>query len=134
MTTIHITPETSLKQIQDEFHQKFPFLKLVFFKTGHAAGEASSIDDVMPSNQTIREAGNFDGTAEFSIDGHTLVKNLEAGFQEHYGISVQVFRRSGTVWLMTSSTDSWSLAKQNETGKFDGSEVEVEVPDFREKD
>jgi hypothetical protein len=29
---------------------------------------------------------------------------------------VQVFRKSGNVWLETSATDAWSLKQQNQEG------------------
>jgi hypothetical protein len=33
-----------------------------------------------------------------------------------YGLSVQVFRKSGNVWLETSATDNWTLRQQNNEG------------------
>ena len=34
-----------------------------------------------------------------------------------FGLSAQVFRLSGDVWLETTSTDNWTLEEQNSTGQ-----------------
>jgi hypothetical protein len=51
------------------------------------------------------------------------VSKVEMGFQESFGISVQVFRKSGKVWLETSATDCWTLEEQNEQGAFMAQEI-----------
>ena len=40
-----------------------------------------------------------------------------ATFGEVYGLGVQVFRKSGNVWLETTVTDSWTLKEQNDQGE-----------------
>ena len=42
------------------------------------------------------------------------VGDLEQRFQDVYGLSVQVFRKSGKVWLETTVTDNWTLDEQND--------------------
>jgi hypothetical protein len=45
------------------------------------------------------------------------VQELERVFQDELGLYVQVFRKSGKVWLETTATDNWSLYKQNMEGQ-----------------
>ena len=45
------------------------------------------------------------------------VTELETMFRENFGLYVQVFRRSGKLWLETTATDSWTLTVQNDQGK-----------------
>jgi hypothetical protein len=126
-----------LSEIQKEFTQLFPYLKLMFFAHTHKQGEPSSHDDLLSPELTVQEAGVFDGHAQFDILPSMAVSALEKDFQKHYKIGVQVFRRSGNVWLQTSVTDNWSLETQNETGKSDTLEKlepEVSVDGFREQD
>ena len=40
-----------------------------------------------------------------------------AADEDQYGIHVQVFRKSKSLWLETTATDNWSLREQNKTGK-----------------
>ncbi len=121
---IVITANKTLGEISAEFNQKFPYLKLDFFHHVHEPGKGNSPHDRMDSKLTIAEAGKFDHDENFSINGHLKVRSLEAHFQEEYGIGVQVLRRSGSLWLQSTVTDNWTLAKQNEEGRVDSMPVE----------
>ncbi|MBK6949217.1 MAG: hypothetical protein IPH16_15200 [Haliscomenobacter sp.] len=44
------------------------------------------------------------------------VREFEQAFYDTYGLNVQVFRRSGNIWIQTTATDSWTLAEQNRKG------------------
>ena len=46
------------------------------------------------------------------------VKDLEQNFRDVYGLSVQILRKSGKVWLGTTVTDNWTLKEQNEQGQI----------------
>lgn len=45
------------------------------------------------------------------------VGELEAALKDQFGLTVQVFRHSGNIWLETVLTDKWTLQQQNEHGK-----------------
>jgi len=55
--------------------------------------------------------------ANLTIYGQQKVSEVEQLFQDVYGLSVQVFRKSGTIWLETTATDDWTLNKQNDEAK-----------------
>jgi len=117
--SILVTPDKSLQSIQQEFHAKFPYLKIEFFRKKHEKEAASPRSAMLPVKQSLREAGGIEGNEEMSIDGHLKVSNFEAHFQDHYGIGIQVFRKSGKVWLLTTATDGWTLSQENREGKED---------------
>ena len=120
MKTITISAERTLKSISEEFNTKFPYLKLRFYSKPHEAGTLTSDTYLLASELTIQEAGTFDHTQTISIDGHTKVSTLERTIQEIFGIGAQVLRRSsGGIWLQTSTTDEWTLTKQNREGEID---------------
>jgi hypothetical protein len=56
---------------------------------------------------------------QYRIEFHdtTSVQDLEQLIWDAFGLSVQVFRKSGNLWLETTVTDQWSLAYQNEQGR-----------------
>ena len=56
-------------------------------------------------------------TAHISINGHQKVDTLEQHFNDHFGINIQVFRKSGKSWLQTTTTDEWTLTEQNKKGE-----------------
>ena len=111
-----ITDSKKLKDIQKEFNDKFSFLKLEFYKHHHEEGEASPNKELLDPEQTIGEVRRTHTEGDLSIDGHNKVSTLENNFYEKYGLNVQVFRKSGDLWLQTTATDEWTLAHQNEKG------------------
>ena len=56
------------------------------------------------------------GNGWVTLEKDQTVAKLEADFRVHFGLNAQVFRRAGKNWLETTSTDSWTLEKQNEFG------------------
>lgn len=111
-----ISDDKRLKDIQAEFSAKFPYLKIEFYMDAHGTGEGSPARAQLDASKTIGEVRSIDSAGDLSIDGHKLVKTLENDFLEKYGLNVQVFRKSGDLWLQTTSTDDWSLTDQNRRG------------------
>lgn len=103
--------------IQEEFSKIFPYLKLEFFSKPHRVGASSSKKLMKSSSKTIGECRVVHNKGSLTITPNMTVAGLEEAFRDVYGLSVQVFRKSGKVWLETTVTDDWSLEKQNEEGK-----------------
>ena len=112
-----ITDSKKISQVQNEFNDKFPYLKLEFYSKAHAEGEGSRDKERIDSTKTVGEVRSIHNTGDLSINGHLKVSSLEQAFANDYGLNVQVFRRSGGIWLQTTSTDHWTLTEQNEHGK-----------------
>lgn len=106
-----------MKDIQTEFNQKFPYLRLEFYKGKHESGEPSPASKQLDPEKTIGQVRKVHNEGELSIDGHLKVSTLEDRFWELYGLNVQVFRLSGNLWLQTTTTDQWTLAEQNRKGE-----------------
>ncbi|HTA81877.1 MAG TPA: hypothetical protein VK783_03020, partial [Bacteroidia bacterium] len=53
------------------------------------------------------------------------VVDLEQGIRDTFGLSIQVFRKSGNAWLETTTTVDWTLDEQNRIGE-EMSKPEVE--------
>ncbi len=112
---IRITPTRLISEVQEEFNALFPFLKLEFFKNkGHQPQPATN--QIIPHNRRIGDyqAAVTDGMIE--INGNMKVRELEKIFKDKFRLNVQVFRRSGNLWLQTTITDEWTLQNQNEHG------------------
>jgi len=109
-----ISDLTSIEKIQEEFNQQFPYLKIEFYKEKHRKGEGSP-DAIKWSNEkTIGEIRKEHTKGELTIIPTQKVSALENNFLEQYGLNVQVFSRSGDLWLQTTTTDDWTLEKQND--------------------
>ncbi len=120
---LHIEDKRTISEIQEEFTASFPFLKLEFFKKPHETGEASPLNEMIPAESTFGEHRTISTEGDMIVTADMTVEEVESGFQKTYGISAQVFRQSGNVWLETSATDKWTLKEQNEQGEFMSEDV-----------
>jgi len=112
-----ITDAKQLKEIQREFRDKFPYLKLEFYNSGHEVGKGSSIEEQINVNKSLKEIRTLHTEGELAVHGNMKVSTLEQMFADMYGLNVQVFRKSGNIWLQTTKTDEWTLAEQNRKGQ-----------------
>ncbi|NOT36025.1 MAG: hypothetical protein HOP11_01445 [Saprospiraceae bacterium] len=111
---IEITDQMTLSEIQNEFHELFPFLKIEFYSKPHQTHEPSSKSSMLKPSTLVKDCRTIHNDGNIFIHGGLTVERLEHIFQECYGLSVQVFRKSGSVWIETTVTDDWTLNKQNE--------------------
>ena len=111
-----ITDNSTIREVQQQFNEKFPYLKLEFYTEHHESGEGSPDKEKIDPDRTIGEVRTIHNEGDISVNGHLKVGTLESNFYEKYGLNVQVFRKSGDIWLQTISTDHWTLADQNEKG------------------
>ncbi len=114
---ISINDHRKIHAIQEEFNMVFPYLKIEFFSKPHTSGGQSSKKLMKSNSKTLGECRTIHNKGEIVINPEMTVDELEQRFMDVYGLSVQVFRKSGNVWLETSVTDGWTLHKQNEQGK-----------------
>ena len=110
---IKIDDNRIINELQAEFNANFPFLKIEFFSKTHKEGESSAKKLIRNTNKKIGECRSVHTKGNITISAKQKVSELEQLFQSVYGLPVQVFRKSGNVWLETTSTDNWTLAKQN---------------------
>lgn len=99
--------------IQNEFQKQFPFLKIEFYKHTHSLGLGSPKKNTLNSELTIGDVKKNNLSGTIKINGLMKVAELESAFFVTFGLAVQVFRKSGKVWLQTTATDDWTLEEQN---------------------
>lgn len=125
---IDLINSKSLGELQKEFNDRYPYLRIMFFSKPHQHGKGTERKYLQNANVTLEQCRikNDGGALEF--DEHITVGELEEKFAEQFGLYIQVFRRSGNLWLETTATDNWSLHHQNEQGK------ELSTGDWRNAD
>lgn len=114
---IQINDNRRIEDIQNDFSKLFPYLRIEFFRKAHAIGAPSSKKIMVPPGAFLKEINKDTKRGELQFEPTMTVAELEQAFNERFGLSVQVFRRSGKVWLETTATDSWTLEHQNEQGR-----------------
>lgn len=113
---MRISDDKKIRDIQQEFQQLFPYLQIQFYKGKHEEGKPSPAEEQLEHTLSIGEVRNVHDEGELVIKPDMTVADLEDQFWNKYGLNVQVFRRSGNLWLQTTKTDNWTLAEQNRKG------------------
>lgn len=117
MKKIKINDTKKLSGVQKEFNEAFPYLKVEFFKHKHGAHDGSPKRDILDMDLTLKQCRRKHNEGFIVLDGEMTVTELEKLFQDIYGLSAQVFRKSGRSWIETTVTDDWTLNRQNEEGR-----------------
>lgn len=113
---MQISDDRRISELQADFNKCFPFLKIEFFSVAHTKNQLSSLKDMVPRDRLL---GSFRTNYEegtINLDNNKTVFELEDEFYKKFGLNVQVFRKSGSLWIETSLTDKWTLALQNSEG------------------
>jgi hypothetical protein len=100
---LYIDDKRSFQYVQYEFSERYPFLKIDFLRP--------YIGDGPPLFRRQRIQGTI------NIGGHKTVDQIVRDFEEIFGLSMIILRRSGNVWVETSLTADWTLEQQNREGE-----------------
>ncbi len=106
----------SLRTLQLEFNNRFPYLKIEFFKQAVQGGR-NKHQQPINLDRCLYEFQITDNSFEIEITDNLTVSELESLIRKEYGISILVFRKSGSIWLETTATDGWTLGSQNREGR-----------------
>ena len=114
---ILISDSRKIQQLQEQFNTAYPFLKLEFFSRPHKMGHGSAPKLMKGADRTIGPCRTINKKGNLNISPDMTVAEIEQKFRENYGLNVQIFRKSGKVWLETTVTDGWTLEQQNSQGE-----------------
>ncbi|MBT8327270.1 MAG: hypothetical protein KJP21_06070 [Bacteroidia bacterium] len=106
--------DSQLDEIKAKFSDEFKGLKLEFFSKAHNKLEGSPKEDMVTENIALSKLNANLETKEIVIAKEMKVSELEAVFENDFGLHVQVFRKMGRSWIETTRTDNYSLAEQME--------------------
>jgi hypothetical protein len=125
---LKINDERTISAVQADFNRFFPYLKIEFFKAPHQIGEGSAKNLLYDNTRYLKDCRVRHNQGEIELKDSMTVNELEEVFLHQFGLSAQVFRKSGNVWLETSATDNWTLRQQND----EGAELSVQIKKDRE--
>ncbi len=111
--TLHFSPDRTVADVQSDFLKAFPGLKLVFFTKPHHAYKGSAAKFMIEEKDlTLQQLAPHIKTGYLLLEPDMMVWQLERLLEQEYGLHVQVFRKSGEVWLETSVSDDLTLEQQ----------------------
>lgn len=117
MIALTLNTNQTIENIKESFALAFPYLKLEFFKHKHKHLEGNAKKDLFESNISLKELPKKYQKGFIHVTEEMSVSTLEQSIEVQFGLSAQVFRKSGKSWLETTKTDDWTLKHQNEEGK-----------------
>jgi len=120
---ILINKDSLFMDIQSAFAASYPFLKIDFFTNGSHTDLPKSrlIDPKTPVSKLVKDGS----TIRINIGCNKTVSELSHDFKNTLGLTAQISRKSGNVWLVVSLTEEWTLQSQNEAGEHISSEMET---------
>ncbi len=110
---MYISEEDIWGNIQDKFHEVYPYLKLECYLSPHEHGEGSAGSQKVSRDTPIEDIRLIHSFGWVDIGEHRTVAQVERDFYHDMGLAIQVFRRFRTGWLQTTQTDELSLAEQH---------------------
>jgi hypothetical protein len=115
---LEINGERLISDIQQDFGAVYPFLKIEFFRNGNIRRDRYPVNKLIPATQPVKTAWHYkQEKGQLTLSDGMTVTDFENALMDQFGLSAQVFRRSGNIWLATSITDYWTLKQQNEHGR-----------------
>lgn len=115
---LHIRKNELISDIQKEFSACFPYLRIDFFRFPHIEKKMSPKDEKLDRFTPVDHLVKWDDDKVIEISENMTVRQFESIMDQRCGLFVQVFRKSGRVWIETSSTDEWTLKRQNDEGEM----------------
>lgn len=112
---IPINSKSQVSDVQREFNLLFPFLRLELFKHKHNYRGGSPKQEKLPPFLYLGDLAR-QLPEHISVSEGMTVQELEKLFEDELGLHLQVFRKSGILWLETTITDAWTLKQQNDHG------------------
>lgn len=114
---ITIENNKTIAELREEFNRAFPYLKIEFYSAPYEAKKLQPQSKLIKHDKTLQfcRKGGIEGL--LTLNPNHSVANFEKELWDTYGLSAQVFRKSGSLWIETSLTDSWTLLQQNLEGE-----------------
>ena len=119
---LHIHDNRTLRELQEDFNFRFPYLRIEFYSKPHHRNAASpDTHKLNPFLQIVAVRGHHRNGAAEIHEGET-VAGFEQMMQRDYSLPVQVFHFTKTGWILTDVTDKATLRELNEQGKEEAHE------------
>ena len=114
---IEINDDRTLEEINEKFHDFFPFLKIEFFPGPHHWYESSPGEKKLKPGLRIGEIRKKHEQGTLTIYSRMRTGDVEQAFHRKYDLNIQIFRLHGGEWVQSAGTDKLTLKEQNELGQ-----------------
>lgn len=112
-----IANNRTVADLRADFNKVFPYLNIEFYSTPHKLQELLPKDKLIRHDAALKQCRKTNTESEITLNPEWTVAQFEQTMWEQFDLSVQVFRKSGALWIETSLTDKWTLRQQNFEGE-----------------
>lgn len=109
---LHIDDNALITDLQDDFSDSFPLLKIEFYDEPHHYKERASDKHRILGDWKIGSIRKIHNPGELEIMSWYSAGRVERDFKEKFGLNVQVFRQENGSWIQNRNSDTLSLAEQ----------------------
>jgi hypothetical protein len=134
MLYVDINKTQTISGAQHQFNSAFPFLKIEFFREAPVSNRGKARNKMIVTDFKLESIQSKPKSGKIILHKETTVTQLEECFEKEFGLYIQVFRKSGNIWLETSATDNWTLEQQNEEGRSLEEHLKSEKEDPTDRD
>lgn len=113
---IEINDAKKIHDIQEQFSNRFAFLKLEFFSKPHEPEEASTEMPYLPE-QTLGEISSKHISGVINVTAGQQITALEQEFRRRFDLNVQVYRLHLDRWIQTTEADALTLKELNDIAR-----------------
>lgn len=115
---LEIDGEQKIGDVQSKFSSWYPYLRIEFISKAPASCPRHRLAQIISGQKIIKDVPQFNmSNALIRVSGDTTVRDLEDQFFSKLGLTVQVLRKSGNLWLETLITDRLTLRQQDDHGR-----------------
>ena len=109
---IDINDHRKIFAFQEEFQNLFPHLKVEFLsKPSRTGGPASK--KIMKNSKTLGDCRLEHNKGELTLFPGMAASDLMQTLRDTYGLSVILYRKSGSEWIEIPETASYNLEEQD---------------------
>lgn len=128
-----VKKDMQVKDLKKQFHGYFPLLKIEFFRTAHDVNGGNNKSNMLENELYLEDQiGDLEGSLEF--EGNVTVAAFEQMFADQFKLNVQVFRKSGNLYIETTETDDWTLEQAHKEALNSQVRTEGAESDFTDRD
>jgi hypothetical protein len=114
--SMRINDLRTINELQKEFRQEFPYLRIEFFKDTRLGGKGTRKMTKLNTTEVVGNVREVHNRGYIKLDETLTVEGLEHTFLEVFGLHVNIFRKSFDKWIQSDSSDASTLRELNLRG------------------
>ncbi|GAA4745857.1 hypothetical protein [Flavisolibacter ginsenosidimutans] len=111
---LQIDDNLKIGEVQERFHDCFPYLKIAFYAKAHKRFEPSETKFLLDEKSLLADIRKTHQNGNLEIKSWHTVARVEHELKQNFGLNAQIFRtgKKGE-WVQTAESDALTLEEQS---------------------